>query len=72
MPNYSYKALDPTGITETGVLIAENLSEAQEELKNRRLIPINLKESKNRFNISLFRKIDSYIPQIISKLLIPL
>ena len=44
MPNYSYKALDPTGITETGVLIAENLSEAQEELKNRRLIPINLKE----------------------------
>ena len=52
MPNYSYKALDPTGITETGVLIAENLSEAQEELKNRRLIPINLKESKNRFNIS--------------------
>ena len=59
MPNYSYKALDPTGITETGVLIAENLSEAQEELKNRRLIPINLKESKNRFNISLFRKISS-------------
>ena len=57
MPNYSYKALDPTGITETGVLIAENLNEAQEELKNRRLIPINLKESKNRFNISLFRKI---------------
>ena len=40
MPNYSYKALDQTGITETGVLIAENLSEAQEELKNRRLIPI--------------------------------
>ena len=59
MPNYSYKALDSTGITETGVLIAENLSEAQEELKNRRLIPINLKESKNRFNISLFRKISS-------------
>ena len=67
MPNYSYKALDPTGITETGVLIAENLSEAQEELKNRRLIPINLKESKNRFNISLFRKISSSKLSLITR-----
>ena len=39
MPNYSYKALDPTGITETGVLIAENLNEAQEELKTEDLFP---------------------------------
>ena len=67
MPNYSYKALDPTGIIETGVLIAENLSEAQEELKNRRLIPINLKESKNRFNISLFRKISSSKLSLITR-----
>lgn len=67
MPNYSYKALDPTGITETGVLIADNLSEAQEELKNRRLIPINLKESKNRFNISLFRKISSSKLSLITR-----
>ena len=67
MPNYSYKALDPTGITETGVLIAENLNEAQEELKNRRLIPINLKESKNRFNISLFRKISSSKLSLITR-----
>jgi len=67
MPNYSYKALDPTGITETGVLIAENLSEAQEEVKNRRLIPINLKESKNRFNISLFRKISSSKLSLITR-----
>ena len=67
MPNYSYKALDPTGITETGVLIAENLSEAQEELKNRRLIPINLKESKNRLNISLFRKISSSKLSLITR-----
>ena len=67
MPNYSYKALDSTGTTETGVLIAENLSEAQEELKNRRLIPINLKESKNRFNISLFRKISSSKLSLITR-----
>ena len=67
MPNYSYKALDPTGITETGVLIAENLSEAQEELKNRKLIPINLKESKNRLNISLFRKISSSKLSLITR-----
>lgn len=67
MPNYSYKALDPNGITETGVLIAENLNEAQEELKNRRLIPINLKESKNRFNISLFRKISSSKLSLITR-----
>ena len=67
MPNYSYKALDPTGIIETGVLIAENLSEAQEELKNRRLIPLNLKESKNRFNISLFRKISSSKLSLITR-----
>ena len=67
MPNYSYKALDPNGITETGVLIAENLSEAQEELKNRKLIPINLKESKNRFNISLFRKISSSKLSLITR-----
>mgnify|MGYP001380752694 CR=1 FL=1 len=67
MPNYSYKALDQSGITETGVLIAENLSEAQEELKNRRLIPINLKESKNRFNISLFRKISTSKLSLITR-----
>ena len=67
MPNYSYKALDQSGITETGVLIAENLSEAQEELKNRRLIPINLKESKNRFNISLFKKISTSKLSLITR-----
>ena len=56
MPNYSYKALDQSGISENGILIAENLKEAQEELKNRHLIPIKIKESKNRFSFSLFTK----------------
>ena len=59
MPNYSYKALDQSGISENGILIAENLKEAQEELKNRHLIPIKIKESKNRFSFSLFTKISS-------------
>ena len=67
MPNYSYKALDQTGITETGVLIAENLSEAQEELKNRRLIPMKVREAKNRFNISLFRKISASKLSLITR-----
>ena len=67
MPNYSYKALDSAGITETGILIAENLSEAQEELKNRRLIPVHLKESKNRFNVSLFRRISSSKLSLITR-----
>ena len=40
MPNYSYKALDQSGISENGIPFAENLKEAQEELKNRHLIPI--------------------------------
>ena len=65
MPNYSYKALDPTGITETGVLIADNLSEAQEELKNRRLIPINLKSQKID-SISLC--LEKYLHQIMASL----
>ena len=51
MPNFSYKALDNFGVKETGVLIADNLNEAQEELKNRRLIPISVREARNNFNI---------------------
>ena len=31
MPNYSYKALDQSGISENGILIAENLKDAIEE-----------------------------------------
>ena len=56
MPNYSYKALDQSGISENGILIAENLKEAQEELKNRHLIPIKIKESKNRFSFLYLQK----------------
>jgi general secretion pathway protein F len=67
MPNYSYKALDQSGISENGILIAENLKEAQEELKNRHLIPIKIKESKNRFSFSLFTKISSSKLSLITR-----
>ena len=67
MPNFSYKALDNFGATETGVLIADNLNEAQEELKNRRLIPISVKEARNNFNISLFKKISSSKLSLITR-----
>ena len=67
MPNFSYKALDNFGATETGVLIADNLNEAQEELKNRRLIPISVREARNNFNISLFKKISSSKLSLITR-----
>jgi general secretion pathway protein F len=67
MPNFSYKALDNFGATETGVLIADNLNEAQEELKNRRLIPISVREARNNFNISLFKRISSSKLSLITR-----
>ncbi len=67
MPNFSYKALDNFGVTETGVLIADNLNEAQEELKNRRLIPISVREARNNFNISLFKRISSSKLSLITR-----
>ena len=67
MPNFSYKAIDNLGATETGVLIADNLSEAQEELKNRRLIPISVREARNNFNISLFKRISSSKLSLITR-----
>ena len=43
MASFTYKAIDHNGETENGYLIAENIDEAQNELKNRKLIPLKLK-----------------------------
>ena len=59
MASFSYKALDHKGETEKGFLVAENINEAQNELKNRKLIPIKLKESKQRINLSFFSSISN-------------
>ena len=67
MASFSYKALDHKGETEKGFLVAENINEAQNELKNRKLIPIKLKESKQRINLSFFSSISNSKLSIISR-----
>ena len=54
MASFTYKAIDHNGETENGYLVAENINEAQNELKNRKLIPLKLKKSNTRFNFSFF------------------
>ena len=49
MASFTYKAIDHNGETENGYLIAENIEEAQNELKNRILIRLKLKKSNTRF-----------------------
>ena len=59
MPNYSYKSIDIEGEVESGFIIADSLDEAKLELKNRKLIPLKIKESKNIFRINFFSNIGS-------------
>ena len=40
MANFSYDALDNSGESESGYLIADSVEEAKNELKNRKLIPL--------------------------------
>lgn len=58
MASFTYKAIDHNGETENGYLVAENINEAQNELKNRKLIPLKLKKSNTRFNFSFFHRSD--------------
>ena len=67
MASFSYKALDHKGETEKGFLVAENIDEAQNELKNRKLIPIKLKEYKQRINLSFFSSISNSKLSLISR-----
>ena len=67
MARFSYKALDHKGETEKGFLVAENIDEAQNELKNRKLIPIKLKEYKQRINLSFFSSISNSKLSLISR-----
>ena len=67
MASFTYKALDHKGETEKGFLVAENINEAQNELKNRKLIPIKLKESKQRINLSFFSSISNSKLSLISR-----
>ena len=67
MASFSYKALDHKGETEKGFLVAENINQAQNELKNRKLIPIKLKESKQRINLSFFSSISNSKLSLISR-----
>ena len=67
MASFSYKALDHKGETEKGFLVAKNIDEAQNELKNRKLIPIKLKEYKQRINLSFFSSISNSKLSLISR-----
>ena len=67
MASFTYKAIDHNGETENGYLIAENIDEAQNELKNRKLIPLKLKKSNTRFNFSLFSSIGFSKLSLISR-----
>ena len=50
MANFSYDALDNSGESESGYLIADSVEEAKNELKNRKLIPLKVKETKKFFH----------------------
>ena len=67
MASFTYKAIDHNGETENGYLIAENIDEAQNELKNRKLIPLKLKKSNTRFNFSFFSSIGFSKLSLISR-----
>ena len=67
MASFTYKAIDHNGETENGYLIAENIDEAQNELKNRKLIPLKLKKSNTRFNFSFFSSISFSKLSLISR-----
>ena len=67
MPNYSYKSIDIEGEVESGFIIADSLDEAKLELKNRKLIPLKIKESKNIFRINFFSNIGSSKLSLISR-----
>ncbi|MDH3392674.1 MAG: type II secretion system F family protein [Desulfobulbaceae bacterium] len=44
MPTFTYKAIDQTGATVTGNIVAESLFAAQDQLGERDLIPVQVKE----------------------------
>ena len=67
MASFTYKAIDHNGETENGYLIAENIDDAQNELKNRKLIPLKLKKSSTRFNFSFFSTIGFSKLSLISR-----
>ena len=67
MASFSYKAMDQKGETEKGFLVAENIDDAQNELKNRKLIPLKLKQSNKRFNFSFFSSIGYSKLSLISR-----
>ena len=67
MASFTYKAIDHIGETENGYLIDENIDEAQNELKNRKLIPLKLKKSNTRFNFSFFSSISFSKLSLISR-----
>ncbi len=67
MASFTYKAIDHNGETENGYLIAENIDEAQNELKNRKLIPLKLKKSNTRLNFSFFSSIGFSKLSLISR-----
>ena len=57
MANFSYDALDNSGESESGYLIADSVEEAKNELKNRKLIPLKVKETKKFFRFPFFNSI---------------
>lgn len=67
MASFSYKAIDHNGESEKGFLIAENINEAQNELKNRKLIPVKLQESRQRNNFNFFSSISNSKLSLISR-----
>lgn len=57
MANFSYDALDNSGESESGYLIADSVEEAKNELKNRKLIPLKVKETKKFFHFPFFNSV---------------
>jgi type IV pilus assembly protein PilC len=51
MPNFAYTAVGKDGKQQTGVIEAANFISAGHQLKNQGLLPIDLKEQKNSFNL---------------------
>jgi len=54
MNTYKYKAISPNGAKVNGNITADNLKEARNILKSRKLIIVNIEEAKSKSDFSLF------------------
>ena len=62
MPNYSYKAINESGVTVSGTIEAETLAAAGQALAARGLIPVKTTSMASSSSPSLFNSVSAHLP----------